>query len=294
MGGGMIDWAGQFKALKRDGYHFAVSLETHWSGGGSPEESSRKSWAGMKKLLQQADALCRIAKEREMMTESELRRTFSEAGRDLGNSRRAGVSTPVLGANDRVRVGMIGVGDRGNDLLEQVVKVQGVELVAMADVYSRRRDQAKSKVPGIQTFDDYRRLLDMKDIDGVIVASPLHIHARHFLDTLAAGKDLYAEKTMTWSIPEADKCLAAAKASNRVVQIGLQHQSSGALTDARAMDQRRHGRQSHPGRIVDEPQHSSRQRPVGARRFRPTAPRRTSTGARSSMAVPTVRSMLTS
>jgi sugar phosphate isomerase/epimerase len=57
MGGGMIDWAGQFKALKRDGYHFAVSLETHWEGGGSKEESSRQSWAGMKKLLQQADAL---------------------------------------------------------------------------------------------------------------------------------------------------------------------------------------------------------------------------------------------
>jgi L-ribulose-5-phosphate 3-epimerase len=57
MGGGMIDWAGQFKALKRDGYHFAVSLETHWHGGGRPEESSRKSWAGMKKLLQEAEAL---------------------------------------------------------------------------------------------------------------------------------------------------------------------------------------------------------------------------------------------
>jgi sugar phosphate isomerase/epimerase len=53
MAGGVIDWAGQFKALKRDGYHYAVSLETHWNGGGSPEESSRKSWAGMKKLLQQ-------------------------------------------------------------------------------------------------------------------------------------------------------------------------------------------------------------------------------------------------
>jgi L-ribulose-5-phosphate 3-epimerase len=57
MGGGMIDWAGQFKALKRDGYHFAVSLETHWNGGGSPEESTRKSWAGMKTLLEKADAL---------------------------------------------------------------------------------------------------------------------------------------------------------------------------------------------------------------------------------------------
>jgi len=57
MGAGIIDWADQFKALKRDGYHYAVSLETHWNGGGTPEECSRKSWAGMKQLLQHADAL---------------------------------------------------------------------------------------------------------------------------------------------------------------------------------------------------------------------------------------------
>src|SRR5664279_2045226 len=142
-------------------------------------------------------------------------------------------ASTVLGANDRVRVGMIGVGDRGNDLLDQIRAVHGAELVAMADIYSRRRDQAKSKVPGIQTFDDHRRLLDRKDIDAVIVASPLHIHTRHFLDTLSAGKDLYAEKTMTWSIPEAEQCLAAMQDSGRVVQIGLQFQSSGALADAR-------------------------------------------------------------
>jgi L-ribulose-5-phosphate 3-epimerase len=57
MGAGIIDWAGQFAALKRDGYHFAVSLETHWHGGGTPEESSRKSWAGMKTLLQNTGAI---------------------------------------------------------------------------------------------------------------------------------------------------------------------------------------------------------------------------------------------
>jgi predicted dehydrogenase len=139
----------------------------------------------------------------------------------------------VLGANDRVRVGMIGVGDRGNDLLGQVKSVSNVEIVAMADIYRRRRDHVKGRVPDIQTFDDYRRLLDLKDIDAVIVASPLHTHARHFVDTLAAGKDLYAEKTMTWSIPEAEKCLAAATGSGRVVQIGLQYQSSGSLSDAK-------------------------------------------------------------
>jgi L-ribulose-5-phosphate 3-epimerase len=56
MGAGIIDWAGQFKALRRDGYHLAVSLETHWHGAGTPEESSRQSWAGMKGLLQKAEA----------------------------------------------------------------------------------------------------------------------------------------------------------------------------------------------------------------------------------------------
>jgi len=98
---------------------------------------------------------------------------------------------------------------------------------------TRRRDEAKKLAPGIDTFDDHRRLLDRKDIDAIIVASPLHIHARHFLDTLAAGKDLYVEKTMTWSIPEAEQCLAAVKDSGRVVQTGLQFESSGALADAR-------------------------------------------------------------
>src|SRR5579863_9927987 len=166
--------------------------------------------------------------------QNQTRRTFLKQAA-IGAAVLAYPSSRVLGANDRVRVGMIGVGDRGNDLLDQVAKVPNVDLVVMADVYSRRRDQGKSKVPGIQTLSDYRRLLNMKDIDGVIVASPLHIHARHFLDTLAAGKDLYSEKTMAWSIPEIDKCLAAAKASNRVVQIGLQHQSSGAQFDAKQM-----------------------------------------------------------
>jgi predicted dehydrogenase len=128
---------------------------------------------------------------------------------------------------------MIGVGARGQDLLKQVLAVPNAQLVAIADVYSRSRDQAQQLEPGIQVLDDHRRLLEIKDLDGVIVASPLHLHARHFLDVLASGKDLYCEKTMTWSIPEAEQCLAAANKSDRVVQIGLQHESSGALADAR-------------------------------------------------------------
>jgi predicted dehydrogenase len=139
----------------------------------------------------------------------------------------------VLGANDRVRIGMIGVGARGQELLKQLLAVPNAELVAVGDIYSRRRDEARQWASGVQTLDDHRRLLDMKDLDGVIVAGPLHIHARHFLDTIAAGKDLYCEKTMTWSIAEAEQCYAAARKADRVIQIGLQHESSGALADTK-------------------------------------------------------------
>ena len=151
----------------------------------------------------------------------------------LGTAAMLACPGRILGANDRVRVGMIGVGNRGQDLLEQVIKIPDVEVVAISDVYRRRHDEAKKIIPGIATFDDHRRLLDMKEVDAVIVASPLHTHTRHFLDTLSAGKDLYCEKTMTWSIPEADRCLAAAQSSNQVVQVGLQWESSRAIADAK-------------------------------------------------------------
>ena len=139
----------------------------------------------------------------------------------------------VLGANDRLRLGLIGGGARGQELLSQALKLPNVELVAVADVYARRHDEVRRVAPAARAFSDHRRLLDLKDVDAVLVASPLHCHARHFLDTIAAGKDLYAEKTMTWSIPEAEACLAAAKRSDRVIQIGLQHVSTGAFADAR-------------------------------------------------------------
>jgi predicted dehydrogenase len=165
------------------------------------------------------------------MTDS-TRREFIQATA-VGAAALLASPSRVLGANDRVRVGMIGVGARGQDLLKQLLEVPNAQLVAIADVYSRRHDEARHLAPGIQTLNDHGRLLEMKDLDGIIVASPLHLHAHHFLDVLAAGKDLYCEKTMTWSIPEAEQCLAAANKSDRVVQIGLQHESSGALADAK-------------------------------------------------------------
>lgn len=147
----------------------------------------------------------------------------------------------IRGANDRVRLGIIGPGARGQELMREFVKAPNMEFVAMADAYTGRTDQVKKlltesgqDVTNFKSFSDHRRLLEMKDVDAVIVATPLHCHARHFLDTLAAGKDLYSEKTMTWSIEEAEACLAAAKkASNRVVGIGQQHNSAGYFVEPR-------------------------------------------------------------
>jgi predicted dehydrogenase len=142
-------------------------------------------------------------------------------------------SMRALGANDRIRIGLIGAGDRGQQDLGDALRLPNIELVAVADTYSRRCDQVKAKVPGVATYDDPMRLLERKDIDAVINATPMHLHAKYFIAALAAGKDIYSEKTMTWNIPEAVACRKAALASKQVIQIGVQRESTGELVDAK-------------------------------------------------------------
>src|ERR1700736_5348308 len=96
-----------------------------------------------------------------------------------------GANARIIGANDRIRLGMIGPGARGQELLGQLLKLVdeanvNAQLVAVADVYNRRHDEVRKTFPEIKAVTDHRRLLDMKDIDAVIVASPLHCHSRHF------------------------------------------------------------------------------------------------------------------
>ena len=172
-----------------------------------------------------------------MSRQSVTRRDFvkrASATAAAGLSLSAASYGKILGANDRVRLGIIGPGARGQELMKDFVKVPNAEFVAAADIYARRHDEAKKIAPEIKAFNDHRKMLELKDLDAVIVATPLHCHARHFIDTLAAGKDLYCEKTMTWSVEEAENCLAAAKkASSRVIGVGQQHQSAGYFLDAR-------------------------------------------------------------
>jgi len=139
----------------------------------------------------------------------------------------------VLGANDRLRIGVIGAGQRGMELVHQALTCSNVQLAAFADVYSKRLDAARSVVPAAPSYADYRRLLEDKSIDAVIIATPQHLHAEHFVHSLEAGKHVYQEKTMAFTVEHAKRMRASRRrAPQLVVQVGHQSCSSGQMRDA--------------------------------------------------------------
>ena len=104
--------------------------------------------------------------------------------------------------------------------------IPGIELAALCDVYDENLKKAQELAGGTpQTFTDYRRLLDSKDLDGVIIGTPDHWHAPMIIDSVGAGKDIYCEKPMTHKLDEGPKIIEAVGASDRIVQIGMQQRS---------------------------------------------------------------------
>jgi len=136
----------------------------------------------------------------------------------------AGLSSSrgVLGANDRVRFGLIGAGGRGQEIFQAAMRCKNTEAVAVADVYTRRLDEARKLAPGAKVYKDFRRLLDDKTIDAVLIATPQHQHALNFVPAIEAGKDVYQEKTMAFSPEHAQRMRRAFANSDRVVQVGIQ------------------------------------------------------------------------
>lgn len=142
-------------------------------------------------------------------------------------------SAGVLGANDRLRVGIIGAGQRGTELVHQALACSNVEIAAFADVYNKRLDDARNLVPGAALYQDHRRLLDDASIDAVIIATPQHLHCEHFLRSIEAGKHIYQEKTLAFTLDDAKRMRAAYRqAPKAIVQTGHQSCSSGQLRDA--------------------------------------------------------------
>ncbi len=139
----------------------------------------------------------------------------------------------ALGANDRIRLGIIGPGARGMEIVREAIACPNTEFAAFADVYTRRLEEAKSVAPGAKTFLDYRYLLDDKSIDAVLIATPQHLHCEHFVAALDAGKHVYQEKTMAFSVEHARRMRAARQRHPKLtVEIGHQYTSSAQIADA--------------------------------------------------------------
>ena len=140
----------------------------------------------------------------------------------------------VSGANDRVRIGIVGTGGRGSYLMREANKCGDVQWVAVCDAWDLRRDKALELTgPGVEKYADYRRLLDRKDIDGVIVATWDNNHARISLDACRAGKDVYVEKPMTSQPLQGPPLVKAVREHRRVLQTGVQQRSMEHFAEAK-------------------------------------------------------------
>ncbi|WP_010583479.1 Gfo/Idh/MocA family protein [Schlesneria paludicola] len=135
------------------------------------------------------------------------------------------VPARAFGANDRIRTGHIGVGGRGmghlDGFIEQVVAVCDVDKSHLAEAVKH----LKSKGRQVDAYSDYRRLLERKDLDAVVIATPDHWHALPTIDACSAGKDVFVEKPLSLTVAEGRKMVEAARRYERVVQTGSQQRS---------------------------------------------------------------------
>ena len=130
----------------------------------------------------------------------------------------------VLGANDRINIGVIGVGGRGSYVAKEFAKAgekENSQILAVCDVYEKRK-KAAAEAHSAQGYLDYRELLARNDLDAVVVATPDHWHAPIALDAMDKGKDVYLEKPMCHTIDEARKLVDTVKETKRVLQVGSQ------------------------------------------------------------------------
>src|SRR5205085_6737792 len=140
----------------------------------------------------------------------------------------------ILGANDRIRLGGIGPGDRGSGRVQTAQKL-GADIVALADVNKGLLELAQKRLASRveKTYVDYNDLLAHKDIDGVIIAVPDHLHHDCLVAAVKAGKDAYVEKPLCRTIEQGEQMVAAVKASKQIVQVGNQRRSGEHFKKAR-------------------------------------------------------------
>src|SRR5688572_29136853 len=141
----------------------------------------------------------------------------------------------IKGANERIRTAIIGAGGRGRYLTGEFKEI-GAEMMAVCDMYEPNLEAGlKVANTGAKSFSDYKKLLEDKTIDAVIVATPDHWRARMVIDAVEAGKDVYVEKPMAHAIPEGFDVVNAVRKTKRIVQVGTQRRSSEMFQEAKSI-----------------------------------------------------------
>jgi predicted dehydrogenase len=136
-------------------------------------------------------------------------------------------------ANDRVRLGCIGLGNRGDQVLDAFLKQPDMEVVAVCDLSQAYLDFAAKKIGGSpRQFKDYRQLLAMKEVDAVVIATPDHWHALQTIQACQAGKDVYVEKPLSLCVAEGRAMVEAVRKHGRVCQVGIHRRSSAVCREA--------------------------------------------------------------
>ena len=138
-----------------------------------------------------------------------------------------------MGANDRVRLGFIGLGNRGDQVLDGFLEHPDADVVAVCDIKDAYVDFAANKIgTGPKRFKDYRALLDLKEVDAVVINTPDHWHALMTIQACEAGKDVYVEKPLSLCVAEGRKMVEAVRRHNRVCQVGIHRRSSPVCREA--------------------------------------------------------------
>lgn len=139
----------------------------------------------------------------------------------------------VLGANERVRIGFIGLGNRGDQVLDGFLKHSDADVAAICDLNESYLDAAAKKIGSSpKRFKEYRALLEMKDLDAVAICTPDHWHALMTIHACEAGKDIYVEKPLSLCVREGRKMVEAVRKANRVCQVGIHRRSSPVCKEA--------------------------------------------------------------
>jgi predicted dehydrogenase len=150
--------------------------------------------------------------------------TLGAAGLMLGSS-SAKAFTNLSGANERINIGHIGAGGQGGSLIRSLAQLPNAKITAMCDIFEPNLKKGVALSGGdAKTFSDYRKMLESKDIDAVTIATPLHLHSEMAMAALDAGKHVFVEKCMAYSVMQCDAMVKAAKAHAKLVlQVGHQH-----------------------------------------------------------------------